>query len=189
MGHVIREAAMPRLFAGLEIPAEVGRRLARLRGGLIGARWIEPSDYHITLRFIGDIDDRTADEIDGMMANVRPRDLRLRLAALDVMGGDKPHSLVARVEMTRELSELQAEVDRAIRKAGVNLDKRRFEPHVTIARVKGMSPYALAGFLSSIGYFEPVAFTADRFVMYSSKGSVGGGPYLIEATYALDRAA
>jgi 2'-5' RNA ligase len=180
---------MPRLFAGLEIPADVGARLARVRGGLIGARWIEPSDYHITLRFIGDIDDRTADEIDGMMARVRPRDLRLRLTALDVMGGDKPHSLVARVEMTRDLADLQAEVDRAIRKAGVMLDKRRFEPHVTLARVKGMSPYQLAAFIAAAGYFEPAAFAADRFVMYSSKASVGGGPYLIEATYALDRAA
>jgi 2'-5' RNA ligase len=164
-------------------------RLAGLRGGLIGARWIEPSDYHITLRFIGDIDDRTADEVDGMMMQIRPRRLRLRLVGLDCLGGDKPHSLVARVEPTRELSELQADVDRAIRKAGVHADKRRFEPHVTVARVKGMSPFALASFIAAVGYFEPVAFEVDRFVLYSARASVGGGPYLVETAYSLAPAA
>lgn len=180
---------MPRLFAGIEVPANAGERLARLRGGLIGARWIEPADYHITLRFIGDIDERTADEIDGMMGQIRPRRLRLRLTSLDVMGGDKPHSLVARVEMTRELAELQADVDRAIRRAGVHADRRRFEPHVTVARVKGMSPFALANYLAAVGFFEPVAFEADRFVLYSARASVGGGPYLVETAYPLAPAA
>lgn len=186
---MIRESGVPRLFAGIEVPSAAGMKLASLRGGLIGARWIEPGDYHITLRFIGDIDDRTADEIDGMMTQIRPRQLRLRLTSLDCLGGDKPHSLVARVEMTRELAELQADVDRAIRKAGVISDKRRFEPHVTIARVKGMSPFTLANYLAAVGYFEPLAFEADRFVLYSARASVGGGPYLVETTYPLAPAA
>ena len=47
---------MPRLFTGLEIPAEIGQTLSSLRGGLPGARWIDPENYHVTLRFIGDID-------------------------------------------------------------------------------------------------------------------------------------
>ena len=47
---------MPRLFTGLEIPAEIGQTLSNLRGGLPGARWIDPENYHVTLRFIGDID-------------------------------------------------------------------------------------------------------------------------------------
>ena len=54
---------MPRLFTGLEIPREVGQTLSLLRGGLPGARWIDPENYHITLRFIGDIDDRLAHDI------------------------------------------------------------------------------------------------------------------------------
>ena len=54
---------MPRLFTGLEIPREVGTTLSLFRGGLPGARWIDPENYHITLRFIGDIDDRLANDI------------------------------------------------------------------------------------------------------------------------------
>ena len=47
---------MPRLFTALEIPPEIGQSLAMLRGGLPGARWVEPENYHLTLRFIGDVD-------------------------------------------------------------------------------------------------------------------------------------
>ena len=57
---------MPRLFTGLEIPAEIGQTLSSLRGGLPGARWVDPDDYHLTLRFIGDIDGVTANEIASM---------------------------------------------------------------------------------------------------------------------------
>ena len=51
---------MPRLFTALEIPAALGESLSLLRGGLPGARWIDPENYHLTLRFIGDVDDEIA---------------------------------------------------------------------------------------------------------------------------------
>ena len=58
---------MPRLFTGLEIPQSVAQSLAMMRGGLPGARWIDAENYHLTLRFIGDIDDALAREIAGVL--------------------------------------------------------------------------------------------------------------------------
>ncbi len=54
---------MPRLFTGLAIPPEISEQLSFLRGGLPGARWVDPVDYHLTLRFIGDIDDALANDV------------------------------------------------------------------------------------------------------------------------------
>ena len=54
---------MPRLFTALELPVTVVSQMALARGGVVGARWLEPEDYHITLRFIGDIDARAARDI------------------------------------------------------------------------------------------------------------------------------
>ena len=62
---------MPRLFTGLEIPSGLGQSLATLRGGLPGARWIDPENYHVTLRFIGDVDDVVAHEVASMLGRVR----------------------------------------------------------------------------------------------------------------------
>jgi 2'-5' RNA ligase len=46
---------MPRLFTGLEIPSDLAMDLGMMRGGISGARWIDVENYHLTLRFIGDI--------------------------------------------------------------------------------------------------------------------------------------
>ena len=73
---------MPRLFTGLEIPSEIAQTLSLLRGGLPGARWIDPENYHITLRFIGDIDDRLAHEIALLLDGVRRRSFEVRFGGL-----------------------------------------------------------------------------------------------------------
>ena len=62
---------MPRLFTGLEIPPQVAQSLAMMRGGLPGARWIDPENYHLTLRFIGDIDDALARDIASLLGGVQ----------------------------------------------------------------------------------------------------------------------
>jgi 2'-5' RNA ligase len=176
---------MPRLFAGLEVPTHVVSVLSTLRGGLPGARWVEPTDYHVTLRFIGDIGNRQASEIDSLLADVSRGPLALRISGLGSFGGDKPHSVFATVEPNRALAELQGEVDRLVRACGVEADKRKFQPHVTLARLKGASSFDVAEYLSLRGWFPPQTFTAHRFVLYSSRDSVGGGPYMVETSYPL----
>ena len=69
---------MPRLFTGLEIPAEIGQTLSNLRGGLPGARWIDPENYHVTLRFIGDIDGVSANEIASLLFRVNRKPFEVK---------------------------------------------------------------------------------------------------------------
>ena len=86
---------MPRLFTGLEIPADVAQSLAMLRGGLPGARWIDPENYHLTLRFIGDVDDALAHEVASLLGRVRREPFELRFEDLKSFGGRKPRAVVA----------------------------------------------------------------------------------------------
>jgi RNA 2',3'-cyclic 3'-phosphodiesterase len=176
---------MPRLFTGFEIPAALGFELSLKRGGLLGARWIEPSDYHITLRFIGDIDHALARDIDGLLTIIRATPIELTLDGLMSFGGDKPRILAARVKPSSALLELQAEQERLMRRLGLAPEPRKYTPHVTLARLRGTSAGDLARFIEMNGFFQSRSFTANRFALYSSKDSVGGGPYIIEATYPL----
>src|SRR3954469_8157546 len=102
---------MPRLFTGLEIPAEIGQTLSSLRGGLQGARWIDPANYHVTLRFIGDIDGIAANEIAATLLRVRRRPFEVSLQGLSSFGGRKPRAIVAVVAPNRALMELQSEIE------------------------------------------------------------------------------
>ncbi len=167
---------MPRLFTGLEIPAEIGHTLSNLRGGLPGARWIDPENYHVTLRFIGDIDGVAANEIASLLFRVNRKPFEVAVQGLSSFGGKKPRAVVAQVVPSRPLIELQAELERLMQRIGLDPEGRKFTPHVTLARLRDASNQDVADYLSVRGYFPTRVFTASRFVLFSSRASTGGGP-------------
>jgi RNA 2',3'-cyclic 3'-phosphodiesterase len=176
---------MPRLFTGLEIPSDVAADLAMLRGGVAGARWIDVENYHITLRFIGDIDDRTANEAAAILDEIERPSFTVTLDGLSWFGSDKPRAIVAKVKPTAPLVELQADQERRLRRVGLEPEPRKYTPHVTLARLRATSIHAVADYLGGRGYFPSLQFVANRFVLFSSRASTGGGPYLVEAAYGL----
>jgi 2'-5' RNA ligase len=177
---------VPRLFTGIEIPPGLALDLSLVRGGLAGARWIDPENYHITLRFIGDIDDALAHEIASALEAVRRPALEIRLDGFDVFGGSRPRALIAKVVSSPELIELQAENERLLRRAGAPPETRKFVPHVTLARLRDTSARAAADWLALRGGGLHGGFAAERFVLFSARASTGGGPYIVEADYPLD---
>jgi RNA 2',3'-cyclic 3'-phosphodiesterase len=177
---------MPRLFTGLELPAAVVGQLALARGGIVGARWLEPDDYHITLRFIGDIDARTARDIDETLGEVRRPKALVRFEELSWFGSDKPRAIVAKVKADPALMDLQAEHERRFRRIGIEPETRKYTPHVTLARLRGGGQANVASYLAERGALIVDSFKAERFVLYSAREGSGGGPYVVEAAYPLD---
>ncbi|MBJ3778711.1 RNA 2',3'-cyclic phosphodiesterase [Acuticoccus mangrovi] len=180
---------MPRLFTALTLPDDVRMWLTGLRGGLRGARFIDPENYHITLRFIGDVDERTADEVADALSRIRRAPVTVRLNGLGSFGNKKkPHSVWARVEPTPALMELQAEQERILQRIGLPAEARRYTPHVTVARLRGSTPKDVADWLTIRGGFSAPPFEAEAFDLLSSRDSVGGGPYVREERYPLSMA-
>jgi RNA 2',3'-cyclic 3'-phosphodiesterase len=177
---------LPRLFTGLEVPREVALALSLKRGGLTGARWIDADNYHITLRFIGDVDYQTAHEVSAGLDRLSNSEaFRLKLDHLGTFGGDKPRALFAGVENNATLVRLQAAHERVLQRIGLEPEGRKFVPHVALARLRGGYPEDVARFIAMSGRFQPLEFAVGRFVLFSSKDSVGGGPYLVEQAYPL----
>ena len=176
-------SVMPRLFTGLDVPRDVATMLAGLRGSLHGARWITPDYYHVTLRFFGDIETGLARALDECLAQVRHEPFIVTVNGLRIFGGDRPRALVAEIAPIPALLDLQAEQERLARRLGLAPETRKFTPHITLARLRDASAYQVAEFLSVFGAVPPVSFAVDRCVMFSSRGSVGGGPYVVEAVY------
>jgi RNA 2',3'-cyclic 3'-phosphodiesterase len=176
---------MPRLFTGLELPDAVIGELALQRGGVVGAHWLEPEDYHVTLRFIGDVDGSVARDIAETLGDISRPTTLVRFEGLSWFGGDKPRVIVARVKADPALMDLQAEQERRLRRIGLAPETRKYTPHVTLARVRGVAQRALADYLAARGALQAEAFTAERFVLYSARDGSGGGPYVVEAAYPL----
>ncbi|MBV1705255.1 MAG: RNA 2',3'-cyclic phosphodiesterase [Hyphomicrobiales bacterium] len=179
---------MPRLFTALMVPPPIARELAALRGGLFGARWIDAENYHVTLRFVGDVDRQFARNFGVELGQIEREPLALSIDGLDCFGGDRPRAIVARVRADPALAALQAEHERAARRAGSPPEPRKYVPHVTLARLRGASHEAVADYLGARWFAKPLRFEAGDFALLSSRDSVGGGPYAVEARYALGRA-
>jgi RNA 2',3'-cyclic 3'-phosphodiesterase len=176
---------MPRLFTGLEIPDDVAFDLDLMRGGISGARWIDRESYHITLRFIGDIEDGLAREISYELDGVEAKPFQIRLTGSGVFGGNKPHTLYAAVEESPELRRLQSIHERICQALGLPPEPRKFAPHVTLARLKAPDLQALHRFIASHNLYKSRVFEVARFVLFSSRPSRGGGPYAVEESYRL----
>jgi 2'-5' RNA ligase len=176
---------MPRLFTGLEIPSDIGQALATLRGGLPGARWINPENYHLTLRFIGDVDDTVAHEVASLLGRVKRGAFDLHFEGLTSFGGRKPRAVVANISPAQALLDVQAEQERLMQRIGLEPEGRKYTPHVTLARLRESSSRDVAEYLAARGFFRTSPFKVSRFVLFSSRASVGGGPYVVEASYPL----
>lgn len=174
-----------RLFTAVEIPAGIGQELDRLKGGVPNARWIDRENFHLTLCFIGEVDSRRAHDIDAALADIFRPGFELRLEGVGAFGGDKPRALWAGVGKEPALFDLQAEIAWVLTRVGARPDGRKFVPHVTLARLKGTDSASVATYLSRHGDYRSAAFDVGRFVLFSSRPSKGGGPYVAERVYPL----
>ena len=109
---------MIRLFTALEVPASAAERLCTLQSGLRGARWISPENFHITLRFIGDVSEDTAFEIDEALMQIEAAPFDLQLDGLGSFGHSKPHALWAGVAESETLARAAGEAGNRDAKAG-----------------------------------------------------------------------
>jgi 2'-5' RNA ligase len=176
---------MPRLFTGIELPDDAREALARLRMPLAGAKWIDPGEMHVTLRFAGDIDNARAADFADALAQIDVDCFEVRISGVGAFGGNDPRVVWAGVEGGEALTELARLHEKAAREAGLQPEPRAFKPHVTLARLRGGRVDAVARVLQHHGAFRLEPFVVERFVLYSSRPQLGGGPYVIEEAFPL----
>ncbi|MGI9406376.1 MAG: RNA 2',3'-cyclic phosphodiesterase [Hyphomicrobiaceae bacterium] len=179
---------MTRYFVGIEIPHDIAARLAMLRGTLPDARWIDQADMHLTLRFVGELDGPTVATFVRELGEIAQRSFTLQLEQPGFFGHDRPRAVWMGVAGNETLNTLHDDVDRAARLAGLPPDGRKYSPHVTLARIHRGKPAAVARYLSDIGNPFIAPFNVDRFVLFTSGRSRGGGPYVAEEIFPLGEA-
>ena len=175
---------MLRLFVGLNLPEAHRDTLAMLERGIPGARWVEADNYHITLRFIGEVSESDADDIHTALSALRFTPFPLALVGVGHFGKlRKARSLWVGVEPADPVRHLHAKIESAIVRAGFPRDERRFRPHVTLARIKGETGHHLANFLSEHGDFRTPAFSIRSFQLFRSQLTRSGPVYETLCTY------
>jgi 2'-5' RNA ligase len=176
---------MIRLFVGITLPPELRLRLSLLCAGLPGARWVDPGNLHLTLRFIGEVDEGMASDIDAALARIHLPRFAVSLAGAGHFGGDRPRLLWIGVVDNPALFQLRDRVEAALRRAGLAPDTRRYSPHVTLARLKQVAVPQLQGFLAANALFRAGPIAVERFSLIASYPTKSGVIYEDQADYAL----
>jgi 2'-5' RNA ligase len=175
-----------RLFVGLDLAWDLRERLSVLAGGIPGARWVPPENYHITLRFIGEVPNHQAEEIDHSLAALRGRGLSIALAGVGTfMKAGRDTQLWVGVERNPQLDHLQAKIEQALQRAGLEPERRRFTPHVTLARLDNAAEAKLAAFVQAHNLFRTEPMPVEHFTLFSSRLGKEASAYTAEVEYAL----
>jgi RNA 2',3'-cyclic 3'-phosphodiesterase len=176
---------MPRLFVALTMPEEIAAELDRLCVGLPGIRWTELAQFHLTLRFIGEVDHGVFLELGEALTGVShpPFDLRLKGLGLFPPRGT-PQTLWAGLESAEPLFSLRGRIERALGSVGLPAERRKFAPHVTLGRFRAPPPLERFGsWLAARSLFRSSAFPVSGFDLYSSQLRPEGSLYSLEAGY------
>jgi RNA 2',3'-cyclic 3'-phosphodiesterase len=179
---------MLRLFVGIGFPPELKLRLSLLCTGISGAKWVDPGNFHLTLRFIGEITEDRAADVDDALARLRARRFILQLAGTGVFGGsDKPRNLWVGVERSAELIALRDKIEYALIRAGLPPEPRKFTPHVTLARLHNPPIGQLGEFLAVSAGFRAEPLPVEAFSLIASYETKAGSVYEDQADYPLER--
>lgn len=134
---------MPRLFIAVSIPEIVRANLARVgtAANVPGAKWVKPENFHLTLAFLGEVEERRVDAAEDATYTATEGYLEpLRLVAQGLGAfPDEQRAKVLWAGVTGDvpaLSEMQAALSAELKQAGFTLDDRRFRPHITLARFR-----------------------------------------------------
>ncbi len=175
-----------RLFVALDLPRSLRVRLGWMASGLQGARWVPPENYHVTLRFIGEVPGWRAEELDHTLAGLRAPGFEVTLAGVGVFEkGGKVGSLWAGVERNAALEHLQAKIETALHRAGLESERRRFNPHVTLGRVEGVAAEKIASWVQSNNLFRSDKVTVEHFTLFRSRLGKEQAVYDAEVEYPL----
>jgi len=176
-----------RLFVGLELPWEVCQRLAMLSGaGIPGAKWVPAENYHVSLRFIGETPGHVAEEIDHTLASVNAPCFSLTLKGIGTFNkGGRSSVLWVGVERNPQLDHVQSKIETSLQRCGLEPERRRFQPHVTLARLDNPPEAKLANFVQAHNLFRADPVPVEHFTLFSSLLGKDHAVYTAEVEYAL----
>lgn len=176
---------MYRLFAALDVPTHIGEALQSISEKVSGSSWRPIENYHITLRFFGDIDAQMARALDEELAHIDAPQMQIRLREAGWFGSSEPHAIWAGVEKQEALTRLAGQCERAARRLGLPKEKRPFKPHVTLAYCHGTPLDEAISFAQKHAMLDLGPFWVDRFHLFSSWSGKGASRYVSEAEYPL----
>ena len=176
---------MPRLFFGLEIPPAIKQRLLKVRSAVPGAKWQSDEQLHITLLFLGSVEEEQLIAVRNSASEIQIEPFSLQVAGLGCFGQPrKPRNLWAGVQPAAPVDRLHKTLQAQMEKLGFATEKRTFHPHITLARFK-RQPGSVESLLTEQGERIFGHFPVTEFALFDSKPGPTGSVYCVTERFPL----
>jgi 2'-5' RNA ligase len=178
---------MHRLFVAIDLPDDLKNALGKLCSGIDGAKWVKRDQMHLTLRFIGDVDDDGLESIQSALQKIQSPAFDAHLEEIGQFPPKaKPRVLWVGMKAPSALINLQRQINASITALGLPPEDHPFSPHITLARFK-TPPHAesVREYFASHAAFKTEPFPVQSFILFSSILAPQGPTYHKEGIYTL----
>ena len=177
---------MPRLFVAIRPPRSIRDQLMKVMTGVEGARWQGDDQLHMTLRFIGEVDGRLANDVADMLGTIRSRRFDIALDGIGMFDRKgRIDTLWCGVRPHEPLAALHRKIDNALVRLGLSPEGRAYLPHITLARF-GRQAGPIDAFAAAYGGLSSAPFPVVSFALFESRLGSDGASYDAICSYALD---
>ncbi|MEE9330407.1 MAG: RNA 2',3'-cyclic phosphodiesterase [Parvularculaceae bacterium] len=175
-------------FAAISPPDPVVQALSSMLYGIEGARWREPENFHITLSYYGDLDMHQSQSLTDALSRVYLPRFEMQLSGIgNFRNGPHPTSLWVGATLSPALKEVQKATTKAAQTCGIEIESRKFTPHLTLAYLtRRASLLDIAQYKQTHPLLSLPPFSVDCFSLFSSQKTDKRSVYVEEASYLLD---
>ncbi|MEK7487561.1 MAG: RNA 2',3'-cyclic phosphodiesterase [Planctomycetota bacterium] len=178
---------MARLFTAIELPSPLKDDLLKLSCSIPGAHWSKREQMHLTITFIGEVESNKQSQIQEALSTITSEPFSLKVEHVGTFPNPKyPKILWVGISLFSGLSQLKTQIEQALQKAiAFTPEVREYNPHLTLARLRGVESKELTQFLEKQEHLSYEAFPVEHFNLYSSKLLRTGAEYRVEQSYPL----
>lgn len=178
---------MIRIFTAIELPEDIKDSLTSLKTKIKGAKWVDRAQMHLTLSFIGEVSEHVLKEIKNELESLELNSFKIKLKGLGFWQSNGiPKVIWVGVDPNDNLNLLKEKIDQHLKNIGVLIDKKKYIPHITLARVRGGNLKDLAQMAEGHSLFETREFSVNEFILFSSKLTSKGAIHSNESVFPLE---
>ncbi len=178
-----------RTFIAIPLPGELLHRLTEiqtlLRKGIrSGVAWVNPTSIHLTLKFLGEINEKQLPDVRMKLADCLKNTSKFQLTSGGIgcfPGITNPKVLWSGIQMNPNLEDIQFKIETTLSQIGFEKEERKFSPHLTLGRVKtGLLRPELEFLQKTIeqeAHHDPMIFVVNQVVLYKSDLTRSGAIY------------
>ncbi len=178
-----------RLFIAIRIPEDLMKTIVNQRADISGASWVPAEQVHVTLAFLGEVEERGVELLGRELARIKSPECTLCFSGTGCFPTRRrPRVLWIGLRPEPHLDKLAAKIRATLLDCGIHQEERAFSPHITLARLKLPASKEIDAFLEQNRSLKLPPFPVRQFTLFQSRLTPQGAVHSALMNFRLEHA-